>query len=81
MTKVIRISDSAYETLDQLGQAKGLSKQIIIEKALKKMARESLLDAANKAYAELRADPKKWQEELEERAEWESTLSDGLEDL
>jgi hypothetical protein len=33
------------------------------------------------AYARLRADPVAWEEELAERAVWEVTLADGLDDL
>ncbi len=40
--------------------------------------RAFLLEESNKAYAALRADPEAWQEELKQRAEWDSTLQDGL---
>jgi hypothetical protein len=33
------------------------------------------------AYARLQADPVAWEEELAERAVWEVTLADGLDDL
>ena len=42
--------------------------------------RERFLDAANAAFARLKADPKAWAEELAERKIWEGTLADGLED-
>jgi hypothetical protein len=42
--------------------------------------RQSLLEQANEAYAKLRNNPSAWQEELNERGSWETTLSDGLED-
>lgn len=40
---------------------------------------ETLLSATNRAYAILKADSQAWKEELQERALWEGTLSDGLE--
>ena len=58
----------------------GASKQLIIEKALDRLARENLLKRANEAYEALRSDPEGWAEELKERAEWDVTLADGLED-
>jgi hypothetical protein len=39
-----------------------------------------LLDAMNAAYAALRNDPAAWPDELRERALWDETLADGLED-
>ena len=38
-----------------------------------------LFEKGNRAYAEMKKDSKKWQEELEERALWDCTLLDGLE--
>jgi hypothetical protein len=34
----------------------------------------------NEAYGRLQADPVAWEEELAERALWETTLADGLDD-
>jgi hypothetical protein len=42
--------------------------------------RQHLLELANTAFDALRSDPDAWREYLEERAEWESTLADGLDD-
>jgi hypothetical protein len=39
-----------------------------------------LLDAMNAAYAALRKDPATWADELGERALWDGTLADGLDD-
>lgn len=41
---------------------------------------DDLLEATNRAYEALRADPAAWQAELDERAIWEVTLLDGLGD-
>lgn len=41
---------------------------------------EDLLRRGNEAYARLREDPEAWAEVLRERAEWDCTLMDGLED-
>jgi len=81
MTKIVRISKNAYDKLNKLEVETGATKQAIIEQALDKLMRENLIERANKAYARLRSNPQAWQEELEERADWESTIADGLEDL
>jgi AbrB family looped-hinge helix DNA binding protein len=41
--------------------------------------RARLIDETNAAYARLREDPEAWQGLMSELAEWEVTLSDGLE--
>lgn len=56
-----------------------ISKQALIETAAKLIARYYFLRTANDAYAALKKDTKVWQEEIEERALWKMTLSDGLE--
>jgi hypothetical protein len=81
MTKLIRISDTAYKKLCSLEIEMGDSKQRIIQNALEKIARENLLRKANQAYEALKSDASAWAEELEERKELEGTLGDGLEDL
>jgi len=42
------------------------------------VARDYFFRKADEAYARLREDPKAWKNELEERAEWDVTLMDGL---
>lgn len=72
MSKIIRISDSAYRDLAQLEAATGNSKQQILEEALEIIKREMFFKKLNEEYEVLQSDDKAWQEELEERAEWES---------
>jgi hypothetical protein len=57
------------------------SKQKIIERALDRLERESLLKRANEAFEAIRSNPEAWKEELEEQKEWDITLNDGLEEL
>lgn len=42
--------------------------------------RREVLEEYNATYAAIRSDPDAWAEELAERAVWEGTLLDGLED-
>jgi hypothetical protein len=81
MSKLIRISESAFEMLRQLELESGDSKQTIIETALEKSMRENLIKKGNEAYEKLRQNPQAWAEELAEREAWEQTNNDGLEDL
>jgi len=41
---------------------------------------DAFFEARAKAYREIRADGALWQEELEERALWEGTIADGLDE-
>ncbi len=75
----MRINIDTYDKLSQLAQDLGISKQRILDQALEKLRREKLFEKANKAYEAIQKDPKAWQEELDERALWDTTLSDGLE--
>jgi predicted transcriptional regulator len=40
MSKIIRITENAYDTLDKLAAETGSSKQLIIDKALENLARK-----------------------------------------
>ena len=50
------------------------------ERLVETLRRQYLLEETNRAYAALRDGPKLWGEEQAERADWETTLADGLED-
>ena len=52
----------------------------VVERAVEHYRRELFLADLNAAYARLRADPVAWRDELAERALWETTLADGLDD-
>jgi len=80
MSKMMRISDNTDKNLDELKNILGTSKQTILEKAVDLYIREQFLKKTNEEYAQLQKDPKAWAEELEERALWDVTLADGLDD-
>lgn len=42
--------------------------------------RKRMIDKSNEAYAKIMGDPKSRQEELDERAVWDATLADGLDE-
>lgn len=51
----------------------------ILDRAIEEYRRRQFLEGLRADFAALRRDPKAWQEELNERKEWDSTLGDGLE--
>ena len=79
-TTTIRVSTKTRDTLRELAQTVGLSMQQVVEQAIENYRRQHFLNAANTAYAKLRADQQAWQEEEAERTQWDATLADGLED-
>jgi predicted transcriptional regulator len=74
----VRIDKRTSAILDDLARTKGKAKKEIIARAIERMRREEILNAANAGYAAMKIDPAVWREELEERAVWESTTADGL---
>ena len=76
----VRITEETGETLRELAASEGRSMQDVLADAVEAYWRRQLLEGTNAAYAALRADPKRWQEVLEERALLEGTLMDDLED-
>jgi predicted transcriptional regulator len=77
----VRVSEQTHELLRQLAEATGEPLQKVLERAVENYRREQFFAEFNAAYERLRADPVAWEEELAERAEWDATLADGLDDL
>ena len=79
-TGTVRINQKSHEILRKIASREGKPMQAILEAAIEEYRRQRFLHETNAAYAALRSDPKKWKEELSERKEWESTLTDGQEE-
>lgn len=79
-TTTVRISSSALRSLQQLSKATGRSQIALVEEAVEELRRKRIFEEANRVFVALKADPKAWAEELEERKAWEGTLGDGQED-
>ncbi len=76
----VRVSEPTHRTLRELAEEQGESMQGILDQAIEEYRRKRLLQRANAGYAVLRGDAEAWKEELAERSDWETTLSDGLDD-
>jgi predicted transcriptional regulator len=77
----VRVSEETHELLRKLAAASGEPLQRVLERAVESYRREQFFAELDAAYARLQADPVAWEEELAERALWEATLADGLDDL
>ncbi len=76
----VRVSEETHELLRKLAAATGEPLQRVLERAVENYRREQFFAELDAAYTRLQADPAAWEEELAERALWESTLADGLDD-
>jgi predicted transcriptional regulator len=77
----VRVSEHTYELLRELAEATGQPLQKVLERAVENYRREQFYAELDAAFERLRADPVAWEGYLAERAEWEVTLADGLDDL
>ncbi len=79
-TTTIRASSETHAALSELAQTSGLSMVQVLERAVEAYQRQQRLHALNAAYAALRSDLVAWQESEQERALWDATLADGVEE-
>jgi hypothetical protein len=78
-TLTVRINRACHAKLQELSEQTQEPMVTILEKAVERYRREQFLKRANAEFARLKKDRRAWKQELQERAAWDSTLSDGLE--
>ncbi len=79
MSTMVRVTDETRVALRYLAEDMNEPMQQILAKAVEAYRRQRILEQTNAVYAALRSDRQAWQEILDERAEWDVTLTDGLE--
>ena len=72
MTTTIRVTHQTRDRLAAIAESKGQPMTAVVEQALDALERREFLEAGNRRYAELRADPEAWAEIQAERVEWEN---------
>jgi len=77
---MVHLGPAAQQSLRQLAAQTGESLQQILDQAIEEYRRKHFLEGLNADFAALRGNPDAWDEEQKERAEWDTTLADGLED-
>mgnify|MGYP001128086474 CR=1 FL=1 len=80
MSATVRVSEETHRALKEISEARQESMTDVLAEAVERLRREELIRRTNEAYAALQKDSKAWEELLSERAEWDLTLMDGLED-
>jgi len=79
-TTTIRVKKELYDTVKSLAKEKKMNIQDVVEEAIKDYKEKRFFEDLNAGYARLKADSQAWAEELAERAEWDATVLDGVED-
>jgi len=78
-TTTIRISKTTQELLHVLASQDNTSMQTIVEQAVEHYRRQRFLEGLSADFTDLRENNKNWHDELQERQQWDRTLSDGEE--
>lgn len=78
-TSTVRISNKSQKLLRDLAKQDKKTMHELLDDLIEKEMEKRFFDQLDQAYLALKSNPDEWQEELKERAEWDITLSDGLE--
>jgi len=76
----ITINKNTHEVLLRLSKQSGDNLQTLLDKAVEQYRRQLFLLQANQAFAALRKNDLLWQDELNERQEWDQTLANRVDD-
>jgi hypothetical protein len=80
MAETIRIDPASHAALSEIARAKRIALSEALARAVESYRRELMLQAMAADYADLRSNPEAWANERAERAAWDKTIADGLED-
>jgi predicted transcriptional regulator len=80
MAETVRIDPSSHATLAEIARASASESGMCFARAVESYRRELMIQAMDADYGALRDDPKAWAEEQADRAAWETTSADGLDD-
>ncbi len=76
----VSMREETLNTLRDLAQRSGRPVETVLVAAVEAYRRQFLLEETNNAFAALRRDPVAWQDEQMERAAWDITIADGIEE-
>jgi predicted transcriptional regulator len=76
----VRIDREIRDSLRQLAAKSGTTMQEVLKNALEHYQKDIFWKEFNASFVKLKKDGNAWTREQQERAEWDTTLADGLED-
>ena len=74
----ITINKNTHDVLLRISKQSGDNLQTLLDKAVDQYRRQMFLLQANQAFVTLRKNELLWQDELNERQEWDRTLTDEI---
>jgi len=80
MQTTVKIDARLRDRIARLAEKRDVSMGAVIAVAIEREERAERFAAIDAAFERLEADPEEWRSYRAERAEWESTLADGLDD-
>lgn len=80
MAVTAKISKPTHQALKQMAEKTGKPMQLVLDEAVEHYRREKFFEELNHQVAAVKANPRAWAEELEERKLLEGSLSDDLDD-
>lgn len=76
----VEISEKSLEVVRHISERKGLDVSDVLDRAVEVYRRELFLEETSRSFQVLKDDPEAWREESEERALWDESLGDGVDD-
>lgn len=74
----MRIDDRTHGIIRSLAGSQSM--QDVVQEAVEDLKRKRFFERMNAAYAAMQDDADSWAEEQQERAEWDTTIGDGLDE-
>jgi len=72
----VRVTEETWSMIKELATKTNTTMQEVIHQAIEDYRRKKILEETNQAFLRLKANPEAWQEEMQERQEWENTIGD-----
>ena len=77
-TITVRIDDETNQVINDMSRTLSKTKKDILKDAVYQYRKIMFFKHVNDEYAELQNHEEKWEEEQQERKEWDATVGDGI---
>jgi len=77
-TITVRIDDETNQVINDMSRTLSKTKKDILKDAVYQYRKIIFFKQVDNEYAELQSNREKWEEELQERNEWDATIGDGI---
>jgi len=77
-TITVRIDDETNQVINAMSRTLSKTKKDILKDAVYQYRKIMFFKQVDNEYAELQSNHQEWEEELQERSEWDITIGDGI---